>query len=110
MTKRPFKATHILAYDKGVNIRVMRHRDGKRWIDKNRQLFPDGPEVSPIPPKGVATVDASLLSNLRMTAGNEKKYPTVIDNGVVKKWVGIGWIRLREATKPDLSKYPTVIH
>ena len=35
------------------------------------------------------TVKASELSKLRMAAGNEKKYDTVIHNGEVKDWVFI---------------------
>ena len=41
-----------------------------------------------------------------MVNGNEKKYKIVIDNGIVKEWVGIGWIEIRKATKAD--KYPIV--
>ena len=41
-----------------------------------------------------------------MVNGNEKKYKIVIDNGIVKEWVGIGWIKIRKATKAD--KYPIV--
>ena len=43
-----------------------------------------------------------------MTAGNEKKYDAVIDNGTLKEWVGIGWVDVREATQKDYEKFPTV--
>ena len=43
-----------------------------------------------------------------MVNGNETKYKIVIDNGVLKNWVGIGWIELRKATPQDQDKYPTV--
>lgn len=52
------------------------------------------------------TVKLAELTSLRMAAGNEKKYPTVIIGGQVKDWVGIGWITLREATDEDRAKYP----
>jgi hypothetical protein len=54
------------------------------------------------------TVKASELSKLRMAAGNEKKYDTVIHNGEVKDWVGIGWIVVRDATDADYNKFPEV--
>jgi hypothetical protein len=53
-------------------------------------------------------IKASELSNLKMTCGNEHKYNTVIDNGIVKQWVGIGWVDLRKAEKEDKRKYPVV--
>jgi formylmethanofuran dehydrogenase subunit C len=48
------------------------------------------------------------LSNLLMVAGNEKKYGTVVIDGQVKTWVGIGWITEREATEEDLKNLPVV--
>jgi hypothetical protein len=53
-------------------------------------------------------VKASELSKLRMVAGNEKKYSAVIDNGILKEWVAIGWIDLRKATEKDYQKFPVV--
>lgn len=53
-------------------------------------------------------VQRSALSYLRMTAGNEKLHPIVIDDRTVKEWVGIGWIDLRRATADDYTKYPIV--
>lgn len=38
------------------------------------------------------TVKRSLLSNIRMTTGGEKKIKKVILDGTVREWVGIGWI------------------
>ena len=55
------------------------------------------------------TVKRSKLSNLRMTAGQEKKYSVVVVDGRVKEWVGIGWIDLREATAEDREKYPVAV-
>jgi hypothetical protein len=48
------------------------------------------------------------LSNIAMVNGNEKKYKIVIDLGILKEWVGIGWIELRKATTKDLKTYPAV--
>lgn len=53
-------------------------------------------------------VDASKLSTRRMTAGGEKKYPVVIDGGILKTWVGFGWVRERKAQKKDYDQYPVV--
>ena len=53
-------------------------------------------------------VSARRLSNLAMVNGYEKLYRIVIDNDVVKEWVGIGWIELRKASPRDLKKYPIV--
>lgn len=58
---------------------------------------------------GPKTVDAMLLSNIRMTTGGEKKYDCVIDLGHRKRWVGIGWVDEGKATKQDLLKYPVVV-
>lgn len=49
------------------------------------------------------------LSNLRMVAGNEKKYGKVIIDGKLKEWIGFGWIELRDATASDRKRYPEVV-
>ena len=56
----------------------------------------------------MTTVNVAELSNLRMTASNEEKYPMVIQNDNLKEWVGIGWVHIRLATDEDRKKYPTV--
>ena len=43
-----------------------------------------------------------------MVAGNEKKYQRVIQNGIVKNWVGFGWVNEGEATNMDYKRYPKV--
>lgn len=55
------------------------------------------------------TVHAKELSTIAMVNGNEHHYRIVIDEGVVKEWVGIGWIDLRKATPKDREKYPNVV-
>jgi hypothetical protein len=54
------------------------------------------------------TVKRAELSTLRMTAGNEKRYPLVILDGVVKEWIGFGWINLRDADETDFNNLPVV--
>jgi len=50
------------------------------------------------------TVKRNELSNIRMVAGNEKKYSMVILNDHLKEWVGIGWVVIRLATDEDRKK------
>ena len=54
------------------------------------------------------TIKRSEVSNLRMTAGNEIKIARVIDRGMVKEWVGIGWVNLGEADGSDYGRYPVL--
>lgn len=54
------------------------------------------------------TIKRRELTNLRMVVGNEKKYSVVIIDGVVKEWIGIGWLELREPTEEDLKTFPVV--
>ena len=55
------------------------------------------------------TVLRRELGNLRMAAGNEKKYDRVVDGINLMEWVGIGWVRIRTATPRDRKVYPTVV-
>lgn len=55
------------------------------------------------------TVPRAELSNLRMAAGNENKYPVVIVDGVLKEWVGIGWIDIDTATEQDYDRVPEAV-
>ena len=59
--------------------------------------------------KKAKVVDASKLSTIAMTTGGEKKFTKVVDGGVLKEWVGIGWIDIGKASKEDKLKYPTVV-
>jgi len=40
---------------------------------------------------------------------DESKPMRVIDNGMIKDWIGMGWITGSEATAEDKEKYPTVV-
>lgn len=53
-------------------------------------------------------IERSELSNLKMVAGNELKYTKIIDDTILKHWVGIGWIDVRKTTKNDYKIYPTI--
>lgn len=54
-------------------------------------------------------VKRSELQTWRMVAGNEDKYPVVIDNGVRREWVAIGWIDCGTASDADKAAYPAVV-
>jgi hypothetical protein len=54
------------------------------------------------------TVQAKEVSKFKMVGGNEKKYKAVIDDGILKEWVGIGWVDVRKATKKDFEKFLVV--
>ena len=43
-----------------------------------------------------------------MTTGGEDRISKIILDGVVKEWVGIGWIDIGEAEPEDYLKYPEV--
>lgn len=70
------------------------------WIETMKAALPITDERS-------TYVDRAEFSNLKMAAGNEKKYTHVIDDGELKCWVGIGWVTERKATAEDRAKYPT---
>jgi hypothetical protein len=55
------------------------------------------------------TVKRSELQPWRMVAGNEDRYPIVIDEGVKKEWAAIGWISTGPASDEDKATYPTVV-
>ena len=55
-------------------------------------------------------IKARQLSNLMMVGGNEKKYRFIIDRGILKEWVGIGWLDIRETNEEDYQQYPEVDH
>lgn len=55
------------------------------------------------------TVRRSACSRIAMVGRNERKFTRVIDDGVLKEWVAIGWIDIRKATKSDRSRYPKVV-
>lgn len=72
------------------------------WIETMKAALPIEDERRPAP------VTRSECSNLRMTTGGEKKHPVVIEDGTVKRWVGIGWVDERPATAADLKLFPQV--
>lgn len=56
-------------------------------------------------PKPVSFHDVSTIA---MVVRNEKTISKVIHDGVVKEWVGIGWITLGPAKATDYLKIPQV--
>ena len=60
-----------------------------------------------IQPGKAGTVSFRTVSNVAMVAGGEDLVRRVIHDGVVKEWVGIGWITLDDSPDPDI--YPVVV-
>lgn len=60
--------------------------------------------------KKITTVKSSDLTLLKMVAGGEKRHRIVVDtDGILKEWVGFGWISLRQASKADRERWPRVV-
>ncbi len=55
-----------------------------------------------------AKVAASGLSNDKMGCAEHGQPTIVIRVGMLRKYVGIGWINLREACEADYESYPEV--
>jgi hypothetical protein len=56
------------------------------------------------------TVQASECSTLAMVAGgNENRFTKVVDGGVVKQWVGIGWVSEGPEEYPRDKDLPRVV-
>ena len=47
--------------------------------------------------------------NIRMTTGGENKFDLIIDRGMVKRWVGIGWVSEGPASRDQRRTLPTLI-
>ena len=54
------------------------------------------------------TITADKCSIIYMSCHPKAKHTTVIDDGHVRNWVGIGWVDHGKATEADYKKYPTV--
>lgn len=54
------------------------------------------------------TISAKRCSTLAMVTHNDEP-DLVIDEGMVKRWVGFGWVTEREAKKRDYKEYPLVV-
>jgi len=60
--------------------------------------------------KKITTVHASDLTLVKMDAGGEKRHKIVVDtDGILKEWVGFGWIDLRPASEADRGRWPRVV-
>jgi len=53
-------------------------------------------------------VCACELSNIKMSTGNVHLFPRVIDKGMIKDWIGMGWVTDVPAKEEDYYKYPEV--
>ena len=77
------KCKHLWRHNKKKNIFKCLHCEAERKPTKSKN-----------------TITREELS--RLSFCNSKKLPTKIsDNGIVKEWVGIGWIELDEKPKDD---------
>lgn len=47
-------------------------------------------------------------STIKMVAGNENRFDTIVQNGIRKHWVGFGWVNERPANARDLKTLPHV--
>lgn len=50
-------------------------------------------------------INPSELTTIAMVNGNEKKYSKVVIDGVLKEWVGIGWV-VAQAPLSEVEKLP----
>lgn len=57
-------------------------------------------------PGKAGTIPFKKVTSISMVAGGEKSIKKVIHAGVVKEWVGIGWVTIDD--KPDPDKFPIV--
>lgn len=55
-----------------------------------------------------APIRVEKLSNMAMVSGREKTITHIIDNDIVKHWIGIGWIETGNASEEDYRRYPRV--
>ena len=53
-------------------------------------------------------IKRSELSPLKMVAGNEQFFTTVISKDCKYDWIGFGWILANPPTKSDYKKFPIV--
>ena len=89
------KGLVILADVKGGGARWELTSKGKLHV---HSAYRNGPVVA-----------SSELSAVKMTAGNEKRYPQVILDDVVHRWVGIGWVEEGAPTIGQRNCLPRVV-
>ena len=87
-----------------------------RWYNKKSKLYSQGfawkDQAIEAEKHGLLEwvgVLSSQLATIKMTTGNEKLFTRVIDEGIVKNWVGIGWVEEGKADLGDYKKYPCVL-
>ena len=100
------------------NLELITIDDLYRWRDKKSKLCSQGfawksqaVEAKEHNLLEWVGVRSSELTTMKMSIGNEKLFSRVIDGGIIKNWVGIGWVEEGKAKVPgDYGKYPSVIH
>ncbi len=55
------------------------------------------------------TVTRKKCTYIAMVNGNEKNHPRIIMGGIVKNWVGFGWVDEGKATAKHKKMYPTLV-
>lgn len=90
--------------------------DFYRWYDKKNKLYSQGfawkDQAIEAEKHGLLEwvgVLQSELTTIKMTTGNEKLFTRVIDEGIVKNWVGFGWVEEDKADLGDCKKYPWIM-
>jgi len=65
-------------------------------------------KLAGIVPGRAGTVKLGDLHTLMMGDGEGKPHK-IVHNGMVKQYVGIGWVAEREATQEDADLYPVAV-
>lgn len=55
------------------------------------------------------TIKRSALSSTKMTTGGEDKIRAVILDGIVMRWVGIGWVDEGKPTAKQRASLPVAV-
>ena len=75
----------------------------------NRNGPSESVEDMKIQPGTAGTVDSKTLSSFTMGDGSGKP-TTIIKDGTLFRYVGIGWVEIRKATQADADQYPVVVY
>jgi hypothetical protein len=54
-------------------------------------------------------IHARECSSVAMVAGNEKRFTKIVDDGIVKQWVGIGWVSEGPEEFPRDKDLPRIV-
>jgi hypothetical protein len=89
---------------------MLAERETSGWL-RNLELLlmPQKPRKPQKTRKAATTVHARELSSLKMAGKNAELFPKVVDDGVVKNWVGIGWVSEGPEQSPRDDQLPRVV-